>query len=245
MLQVIDVSKRFGGLLALDSIQFGCSEGEILGIIGPNGAGKTTLFNCISGLYKPELGKILYKGKDIVGKSADVICHAGMARTFQVVRTFNNMTVLENAMVGALCRTSNVKTARQKALKIITDLGLGPKANMLGSSLTLANRKRCEIARALATEPKLLMLDEVMAGLNPSEINEAVEMIKQINRSGITLIVIEHVMEAVTSLAQRLIVLDFGKKLAEGTPEVIMKNEEVIKAYLGERYHARHSRVIC
>jgi branched-chain amino acid transport system ATP-binding protein len=217
----------------------GINEGEIVGLIGPNGAGKTTLFNCITGFYRPDGGSARFEGRDITRLSADQVCHAGIARTFQIVRVFKDMTVLENVMVGALCRTSNPARAREEALKTLAFTGLAEKKDVPAGSLTIADRKRLELARALATQPKMLMLDEAMAGLNPMETREAVELLRKINAQGVTLIVVEHVMEAIMTISDRIMVLDYGRKIAEDVPQNIAVNEEVIKAYLGERYYAR------
>jgi branched-chain amino acid transport system ATP-binding protein len=239
LLEVSSLTKRFGGLVANDNISMEVKEGEIVGLIGPNGAGKTTLFNCISGFYRPDSGSVVFEGKDITRFSADRICREGMARTFQIVKIFKDMTVLENVMVGAFCRTTSPESARQEALKTLEFVGLVGKRDVPGGALTIAEKKRLELARALATQPKLLMLDEAMAGLNPMETREAVELLRKINAQGVTLIVVEHVMEAIMTISDRIIVLDYGRKIAEDVPEKIAVNEEVIKAYLGERYYAR------
>jgi len=240
LLEVSNLTKRFGGLVANDSVSAEVNEGEIVGLIGPNGAGKTTLFNCISGFYRPDGGSVVFEGKDITRFSADRICREGMARTFQIVRIFKDMTVLENVMIGAFCRTTSPERARQEALKTLEFVGLAEKRDIPGGSLTIAEKKRLELARVLATQPKLLMLDEAMAGLNPMETREAVELLREINAQGITLIVVEHVMEAIMTISDRIVVLDYGRKIAEDVPQNIAVNEEVIKAYLGERYYARN-----
>ncbi len=240
LLEVSNLTKRFGGLVANDTVSMEVNQGEIMGLIGPNGAGKTTLFNCISGFYRPDGGSVVFEGKDITHFSADRVCREGMARTFQIVKIFKDMTVLENVMVGAFCRTTSPGRARAEALKTLEFIGLAEKRDVPGGSLTIAEQKRLELARALATQPKLLMLDEAMAGLNPMETREAVELLRKINAQGITLIVVEHVMEAIMTISDRIIVLDYGKKIAEDVPQNIAVNEEVIRAYLGERYHARN-----
>jgi branched-chain amino acid transport system ATP-binding protein len=239
LLEISNLTKRFGGLVANDSVNAEINEGEIVGLIGPNGAGKTTLFNCISGFYSSDGGSVVFEGNDITRSSADQVCREGMARTFQIVKIFKDMTVLENVMVGAFCRTTSPEGAQAEALKTLKFVGLVEKKDVPGGSLTIAEQKRLELARALATQPRLLMLDETMAGLNPMETREAVELLRKINAQGVTLIVVEHVMEAIMTISDRIMVLDYGKKIAEDVPEKIAQNEEVIKAYLGERYYAR------
>ena len=239
LLEVNNLTKRFGGLVANNAVSMEANEGEIVGLIGPNGAGKTTLFNCISGFYGSDGGSVVFEGQDITPFSADRICREGMARTFQIVKIFKDMTVLENIMVGAFCRTTSPERAHAEALKTLEFVGLAEKKDVPGGSLIIAEQKRLELARALATQPRLLMLDETMAGLNPMETREAVELLRKINAQGVTLIVVEHVMEAIMTISDRIMVLDYGKKIAEDVPEKIAQNEEVIKAYLGERYYAR------
>ena len=239
LLEVNNLTKRFGGLVANNAVSLEVNEGEIVGLIGPNGAGKTTLFNCISGFYRSDGGSVVFEGQDITRFSADRVCREGMARTFQIVKIFKDMTVLENVMVGAFCRTTTSERARQEALKTLEFIGLAEKRDEPGGSLTIAEQKRLELARALATQPRLLMLDESMAGLNPMETRQAVELLRKINARGITLIVVEHVMEAIMTISDRIMVLDYGRKIAEDVPQKIARNEEVIKAYLGERYYAR------
>lgn len=239
LLEVNNLTKRFGGLVANNAVSMEINEGEIVGLIGPNGAGKTTLFNCISGFYSSYGGSVVFEGRDISRFLADRVCREGIARTFQIVKIFKDMTVLENVMVGAFCRTTSPERAQQEALKTLEFVGLVEKKDVPGGSLTIAGKKRLELARALATQPRLLMLDETMAGLNPMETREAVELLRKINAQGVTLIVVEHVMEAIMTISDRIAVLDYGKKIAEDVPEKIAQNEEVIKAYLGERYYAR------
>jgi branched-chain amino acid transport system ATP-binding protein len=238
LLEVKDLTKRFGGLVANDRISFTVNEGEIVGLIGPNGAGKTTLFNCIAGFYRPTEGTVLFKGEDITGLPANEVCICGIARTFQIVRVFKAMTVLDNVMVGAFKRTNSLAKARKRALDVLNFCGLISKEDILTSGLTIVDKKRVEVAKALATEPSLLMLDEAMAGLTRTEIAEAIELVKKIQQSGITLILVEHVMEVVMPISTRVVVLEYGKKIAEGAPEKIINDEEVIKAYLGKKYHA-------
>ncbi|MHB0869894.1 MAG: ABC transporter ATP-binding protein [Chloroflexota bacterium] len=239
LLEVEGLVKRFGGLIANDNVSLAVNEGEIVGLIGPNGAGKTTLFNCIAGFYRPEGGTIRFQGKSIEGKLPERVCKEGIARTFQIVRVFKGMSVLDNVMVGAYLRTGNNGEVRKHAMEVLRFTGLLPKKDMLASSLTIADKKRLELARALATRPKLLMLDEAMAGLNPSECQEAVEIIRTINARGVSILMVEHVMEIIMPISNRLVVLDYGKKIDEGAPEKVSKNPEVIKAYLGDKYVAR------
>ena len=239
LLEVEKLTKRFGGLVANDSVSLTVGEGEIVGLIGPNGAGKTTLFNCIAGFYRPEGGAIRLQGKDITGRTPEQVCQEGIARTFQIVRVFKGMTVLDNVMVGAYLRPGGNAAVRSRALEVLQFTGLFPKKDMLASSLTIADKKRLELARALATRPKLLMLDEAMAGLNPTECQQAVEIIRTINREGVSILMVEHVMEIIMPISKRLVVLDYGKKIDEDVPERVAKNPEVIKAYLGEKYVAR------
>lgn len=238
LLEIRNLSKRFGGLLANDNITFEVSEGENIGIIGPNGAGKTTLFNCIAGVYRPNGGSIVFKGKKISGLRPYEICKYGIARTFQLIQIFSDMTCIENVMVGTLLKTPNLDQAKGRALEFLQKLNLVEKQETLAGNLTLADRKKLEVARALATEPKLLLLDEVAGGLNPSEVLELIEVVRGINRGGITIIMIEHVMEAVMNIASRIVVLDGGKKITEGSPQQVVSDPRVIKAYLGEGYCA-------
>ncbi len=236
LLEVSNLTKRFGGLVANDRITLEINEGEIVGLIGPNGAGKTTLFNCIAGYYRPDEGSVRFMGRDITGLPPEKVCKEGIARTFQLVKIFKDMTVLENVMVGALCRARDVAEAREEAMRVLEFVGEADKKDVPAGSLTIAHKKRIELARALATKPKLLMLDEAMAGLNPAEISEAVDLVRRIRDRGITVFLVEHVMSAIMPISDRIIVLDYGRKIAEGLPEEIATNEEVIKAYLGERY---------
>ncbi len=238
-LEVDNITKRFGGLTALDHVSFKVYEGEILGLIGPNGAGKTTMFNVITGVYKPEEGRVLYYGEDITGLKPHVIARKGIARTHQVVKPFNELTVLENAMIGALFGTRHgqitEEEARSIAMEILEFVGLAEKAEEPAKVLNIQEKKRLELARALAEEPRLLLLDEVLAGLNPTEVARMLELLRKIRREkGVTMIMIEHVMHAVMNLADRIVVLHFGRKLAEGTPEEVARNPEVIAAYLGD-----------
>lgn len=238
LLEVNQLVKDFGGLRANDYVDLQLQEGEIVGLIGPNGAGKTTLFNCIAGFYPPTSGRVIFKGKDITGLPANEICRRGIARTFQIVRVFKELPVLDNVLVGAFNRTNSTAKARAKALEVLDFCGLASKRALLAGGLTIADKKRLEVAKALATGPSLLMLDEAMAGLNQTETAEAVALIKKIQKAGLTIILVEHVMEVVMPISKRVVVLEYGKKIAEDTPEKVINNEEVIKAYLGDKYHA-------
>jgi len=238
LLEVNQLVKDFGGLRANDYVDLQLQEGEIVGLIGPNGAGKTTLFNCIAGFYPPTSGRVIFKGKDITGLPANEICRRGIARTFQIVRVFKELPVLDNVLVGAFNRTNSTAKARAKALEVLDFCGLVSKKSLLAGGLTIADKKRLEVAKALATGPSLLMLDEAMAGLNQTETAEAVALIKKIQKAGLTIILVEHVMEVVMPISKRVVVLEYGKKIAEDTPEKVINNEEVIKAYLGDKYHA-------
>ena len=236
-LQVIDLVKDFGGVVANDHVSFDIDQGEIIGLIGPNGAGKTTLFNCIVGYHKPDSGKVLFKGKDITGLKPFMTNREGIGRTFQIMKVTTGMTVLENVMVGAFCRMDHRPIARKKASEILAFLGLEGVKEYHLNELPIASQKKVGLARALATQPELLMLDEVASGLNPKETEEMVDLIKRIHQEKkITLFLIEHVMEVVMPISQRVIVLDGGEKIAEGLPKEIVRSERVIKAYLGEKY---------
>lgn len=236
LLELKAVCKNFGGLKAVNQVSLGLEEGEILGIIGPNGAGKTTLFNTITGFYKPDDGEVWFEEERLIDLKPHQICKKGMVRTFQIVKPFLELTVLENVVIAALNRTKSVQEATEKALKTIEFVGLKDKVYTLGTGLTLPHRKRLELARALATEPKLLLLDEVMAGLTPTEVDELIRLLKEVNKKGITILLIEHVMRGVMALSQRVIVLNYGEKIAEGVPEEVVKNRQVIEAYLGEEF---------
>lgn len=236
-LEVKGVTKHFGGLYANDNIDFTVNEGEIVSIIGPNGAGKSTLFNCITGFYPSNSGKVSFFGKDITHYRADRICKLGVARTFQVVQVISDMTVLENVMTGALLRYTKIHHAIKKAEEVLTFAGLIEKKNFLGTELTIANKKKLEVSMALATQPRLLMLDESMSGLTVVELRGMIDLIKNIRKEGITLIVVEHVMKAVMEISDRVIVLNSGKKIMEGPPKDVVSNKEVIQAYLGDKYN--------
>lgn len=235
-LDVKGLSKWFGGLAACLDIDFTVEEGEIVSVIGPNGAGKTTLFNCMTGFYKPSSGKVSFYGRDITNMRADKVVSLGIARTFQIVQIISDMTVLENVMTGALVRYSRVKPAMDKAEEILAFTGLYEKKDFLATEITIADKKRLEVSMALATQPKVLMLDESMAGLTVVELRQIIELIKKIRHQGMTFVVVEHVMEAVMEISDRVIVLNTGKKIMEGTPKEVVSHPEVIQAYLGEKY---------
>jgi branched-chain amino acid transport system ATP-binding protein len=233
MLEVRELSKSFGGLKAVDQASLDVRQGEIVGLIGPNGAGKTTLFAAIAGFHKPDAGRVAFNGQNITGLAPHRICSAGMVRTFQITQPFAKISVRENIMVGAYLHTADRKVAEHEAEAVARMVGMAGQLDQKGADLTVAGRKRLELARALATGPRLLLLDEVMAGLNPTEITEIVQVIRDIRDSGITILLIEHVMQAVTSLAERVYVLNQGRMIAEGTPAAIADNPQVVEAYLG------------
>jgi branched-chain amino acid transport system ATP-binding protein len=235
-LVIRNLSRRFGGLRAVQDLSFSVNERETVALIGPNGAGKTTSFNLNTGHYRPDSGSVLAFGRELVGLRPHDICAHGLARTFQVARPFGKMTVLANVMTGALLRNRRLEAAREQAREAIAFVGLSAKENMLACELTTIDQRRLELARALATQPRLLLLDEVMAGLNPAEINQAVALVGKLARRGLTIIIVEHVMRAIMAVAHHIVVLDHGQKIAEGNPEEVVANKEVIRAYLGDGY---------
>jgi branched-chain amino acid transport system ATP-binding protein len=236
VLQIENVTKTFGGLVALKDVSLSLSEGQIKSIIGPNGAGKTTLFNVISGFMAPEAGEIRFCDQPITGRPPEEIAHAGLARTFQVVKPFRNLTVIENVLVGSLNVYSHLRVAREKARDILEYIGMADKAEWPARKLTLEDLKRLELARALATRPKLILLDEVMAGLNPSELEDFSELIRRIRNDGVTILLIEHIMHAILALSDEVLVLHYGVKIYEGDTQGVIKDRKVVEAYLGEEY---------
>ncbi len=238
ILVVNALTMLFGSLSALKEVSLSVKSGQILGLIGPNGAGKTTLFNCITGYLSSTLGSIHFEGKEITRLPPHRICHLGICRTFQIVQVFQEMTVLENVMMGSFCHHANTRKSMELAREILELTGLAEKSDQVAGNLTLVDQKRIELSRALATKPKLLLLDEVMAGLNPTETEEAVGLIRKVHQQGVTLIVVEHVMEVIMSLCKRIAVFDSGELIADGTPEEIVHNDRVIEAYLGEEQNA-------
>jgi branched-chain amino acid transport system ATP-binding protein len=238
LLDVQGVSKYFGGLQANEDISFQVSRGQILSIIGPNGAGKSTLFNCITGFHRLDKGRVLFKGLDITNRKPHTIGKLGAARTFQIAQVISDMTVLENVMTGGFLRHVRVRETRLSAEGVLAFTGLMAKRNYNAQALSVSDKKRLEVSMALAMEPELLMLDESMAGLTPVELREMIELIRKVRASGITIVVVEHVMEAVMKLSDHVIVLNSGRKIAEGSPKEVVADREVIRAYLGDRYDA-------
>jgi len=239
LLEVQHVTQRFGGLVANRDISIKIERGELVGLIGPNGAGKSTLFNLIAGVMRPSEGRVLFDGEDVTAWPATARCARGLARTFQVVKSFDTMSVIDNVIVGALVRTTATGEARSKASEVLEFTGLAHRAEALASELIPAEKRRLEVARALATAPKLLLLDEVMTGLTPSEAKRGVDLVRKIRETGVTVLMVEHVMEIVMPLVDRAIVLDLGRVICEGKPADVVRDEAVITAYLGERHRAR------
>jgi len=236
MLEVRSLTKFFGGLGAVVELSFRVKRGEIFGLIGPNGAGKTTVFNLINGFYHPSSGSILFKEEPIAGLKPSIICEKGIARTFQVVKPLSRMTVLENVMTSAFLRVNSLKEAEEKALSALEFCSLIHRKDYLAKSLTIGDRKRLEIARALATRPQLILLDETAAGLNPAELDQAIDLIKKIRQQGITILIVEHIMKVIMSISDRIHAINYGQTIAEGTPQEVANNKAVIEAYLGEAY---------
>jgi branched-chain amino acid transport system ATP-binding protein len=234
VLEVKNLTKRFGGLVAVNDLTFDIEAGEIIGLIGPNGSGKTTTFNMLSGAYKPTEGSIAFKGQRIEGLKPNRVCRKGLTRTFQVVQPFPEITAVENVMIGAFVSTRSGGEARERSMAMLKRVGMEKEAKKLGRELTLLQLKRLEIAKALATGPELLLLDEVAAGLTSNEIDEVLELVHQLHDEGITFMVVEHVMKVIVNLSHRIIVIDFGKEIARGTPDEVMSNPAVHAAYLGE-----------
>ncbi|WP_018263917.1 ABC transporter ATP-binding protein [Methylobacterium sp. WSM2598] len=243
LLTIEGIGVRFGGVQAIKDVSFDVAPGEVLGLIGPNGAGKTTLLNVVSSLVKPAAGRVTFDGETITGRKAHAIARGGVARTFQIVQPFRNLTVAQNVAVGAMfCNAGRSAAAVAEACaEALEQVGIAGKRDFLPSQLTLSERKRLEVARALATRPRLLLLDEVMAGLNHAEIERIIALIHAINRTGLTIIVVEHVMKAITAVCHRVVVLQFGEKIADGPPDAVLSDAKVVSAYLGDRYAKRHA----
>ncbi len=236
LLQVEKLEKHFGGLCAVAELSFELKEGEILGLIGPNGAGKTTVFNCLTGFLPIDQGQVRFRGRSIMGLKPHQICRLGMTRTFQIVRPFLNVSVLDNVMVGAMLRESSLAAARRLAQSTLELAGLERLSREKAGSLPLALRKRLELARALATRPELLLLDEVMGGLNPRDVDEMVRLLKEIHARGVSILLIEHVMRGLMALAQRVVVINYGRKISEGAPQEVVRDPQVVEAYLGREF---------
>jgi branched-chain amino acid transport system ATP-binding protein len=236
LLSVAGVSKRFGGIVANRGISFEVAPGELIGIIGPNGAGKSTLFELITGFYHPDEGEVRLDGVRLTGLSPDAVCRRGVARTFQKLRPFQGLTVLDNVMVGALTRTKDVRHARERARELIGKVGLADKADAHARTLSTGQRKRLELARALATQPRVLLLDEVTGGVDQRTIPELVRLVRDLHAGGLTLLVIEHNMRVITAVAQRIVALHLGEVIADGAPDVVARDRRVVEAYLGQAY---------
>lgn len=237
LLEVEGLAKRFGGVQAVIDLSFQVRKGEILGMIGPNGSGKTTTFNMITGFYRPDRGRVRFAGQDITGLLPYDVCAQGICRTFQIAKPFRELTVLRNVMMGTLLRRPDPRVAESRAREVLRVVGLEERADMEAGSLTTIDQRRLEVARALGTEPRLLLLDETMAGLNPTETRDAMRLIADLREQGLTVVVVEHVMRAIMSLSDRIVVLDQGTKIAEGTPKEIASDSRVVQAYLGAEYH--------
>jgi branched-chain amino acid transport system ATP-binding protein len=236
LLSVTGVSKRFGGVIANRRVSFDVARGELVGIIGPNGAGKSTLFEIVTGFYHPDEGEVRLDGARLTGLSPDVVCRRGVARTFQKLRPFQGLTVLDNVMVGALTRTRDVRHARERARELVRTVGLEEKAGAHARTLSTGQRKRLELARALATEPRILLLDEVTAGVDQRTIPDLVRLVRELHAGGLTLLVIEHNMRVITAVAQRIVALHLGEVIADGAPDAVARDRRVIEAYLGQAY---------
>jgi branched-chain amino acid transport system ATP-binding protein len=236
LLELKRLVKTFGGLKAVNEVSFQVEKGEVFGLIGPNGSGKTTIFNCINNFYPITGGDVLFKGKSIKGLKPHKVCHLGIGRTFQVVKPLARLTVLDNVTASAFCRVSSIREARQEAGRILRFCNLQADRDKRAKSLPIGGRKRLEIARALATKPELLLLDETAAGLNPAELDEAIDLIRKIRDSGITILIVEHIMKVIMSISDRIHAINFGQTIAEGTPREVANNPSVIEAYLGEEY---------
>lgn len=240
-LEVERLTKSFGGLTAVFDLSFGLEEGQIVGLMGPNGSGKTTLFSLISGFLKPDTGEVRFKGKRITRLRPHKVCENGIMRTFQLVRPFTNMIAVKNVMVGRVYGRSpavSLKEAEKESREILEFVGLGDKCNVVARNLTVPDRKRLEVARALAGRPHLLLLDEIMAGLNPVEVEAAVQLVRDINQSGVTIFMVEHIVKVLLGISQKVIVINVGAKIAEGPPNEVVNNEKVVEAYLGKKRHA-------
>ena len=236
ILDLDGLTKRFGGVRANDGVSFSVAEGEIVGLLGPNGAGKTTLFSCVSGYLRPDAGRVRFDGHDVTRRSPSELARRGLVRTFQVVRVFRALSALDNVVVGALLRERGVARARERAREVLEQVGLQSRADVRARDLTMADRKRLELARALATRPRMLLLDEVMSGLTPREVADAVALVRRLRDTGITIVLVEHVLEVVMPLAERVVVLDHGRKIAEGDPKDVARERAVVEAYLGPRF---------